>query len=357
MHNQHICWRWQVKRGVGMALSKQFETTSFAVTHPCSLSVVSCRILDGVELSKNTRVDHRAFAVSSAQAPLFISKPARRREFTHVLLPESVEFYVVKRGGKKPSNSCLPRSIPKHMQIDEAFAEMVAKITEAATQRETFRALVCRPSKWWTGPHAWSALQRKRFSLRKFRSDRWQWSRAAFVMFRSAIHRGVVDLSNVQEAADIFFMCQRVSRWSKAHLMRVSHESKTLVIVDREAHFRSLTEQAKAAEYHGNVKVLCKLTGEAAGKSRIELIPSITMDDNATMTMGSAQTNERWRQSFAKLLQGRVTALADLRTSSTRRLQRAGSCSQDVRLSPNKRCVQQSCARKMARVQVSTTFL
>ena len=55
------------------------------------------------------------------------------------------------------------------------------------------------------------------------------------------------------------------------------------------------------------------------------------MDDNTTMTMGSVQTNERWRQYFAKLLQGRVTTLADLRTRSTRRLQRAGSCLKDVR--------------------------
>ena len=113
-------------------------------------------------------------------------------------------------------------------------------------------------------------------------------------MFRTATRRGVVDPSNVHEAADIFFMCQRVTRWSKAYLTRVSHESKTLVTVDREAHFRSLTEQAKAAEYHGNVKVLYKLTKEAAGKPRIKPIHSITMDDN-TMTIGFVQTNERWR--------------------------------------------------------------
>ena len=293
---------------------------------------MSCRILDGVELSENTRVDHRAFAVSSQSFAFHFQTSKKTR--IHTRAPPRVSRVLCGDAWRQEAfQQCLPCSIPKHIQIDEADAEMVAKITEAATQRETFRALVCRPSKWWIGAHAWSALQRKRLSLRKFRSDRWQWLRAAFVMFRSAIHRGVVDLSNVQEAADIFFMCQRVSRWSKAHLMRVSHESKTLVTVDREAHFRSLTEQAKAAEYHGNVKVLCKLTGEAAGKSRIELIPSITMDDNTTMTVGSVQTNERWRQYFAKLLQGRVTTLADLRSRSSRRFQRAGSCLQDVRLS------------------------
>ena len=57
------------------------------------------------------------------------------------------------------------------------------------------------------------------------------------------------------------------------------------------------------------------------------------MDDNTTMTLGSVQTNERWRQHFAKWLQGRVTTLADFRARSTRRLQRAGSCLQDVRCS------------------------
>ena len=49
------------------------------------------------------------------------------------------------------------------------------------------------------------------------------------------------------------------------------------------------------------------------------------------MTMGAAQINER--QYFAKLLQGRVTTLADFRARSTRCLQRSGSCLQDVRFS------------------------
>ena len=79
-------------------------------------------------------------------------------------------------------------------------------------------------------------------------------------------------------------MCQRVTLWSKACLVRASRESKALVTVDREAHFRSLTEQAKAAEYHGNVKVLYKLTREPAGQPRIKPIHSITMDDNTTIT-------------------------------------------------------------------------
>ena len=66
--------------------------------------VVSCRILDGVELSENTRVDHRALAVSF-HSSIFSCKPVRRREFARVLLPRPVEFYVVMSGGKKPSSS------------------------------------------------------------------------------------------------------------------------------------------------------------------------------------------------------------------------------------------------------------
>ena len=188
----------------------------------------------------------------------------------------------------------------------------------------------CRPSKWWKGAHAWNA-QQKRLSLRKFRSDRWQLLHAAFTMFRCATRRGVGDPSNVH-AADSF-MCQRVTQWSKACLVRSSNESKALVTVGREAHFRSLTEQAKAVEYQGNVKILQKLTREAAGQPRIKPIPSVMTDDNTTVTLGSVQTNGRWRQYFAKLLQGRVTTLADFRARSTRRLQRAGSCLKDVRFS------------------------
>ena len=134
----------------------------------------------------------------------------------------------------------------------------------------------------------------------------------------------------MHEAAEMFLTCQRVARWSKAVPTRGSRESFTLVTLDREAHFRSLTEQATAAEYHGNVRVLNKLTREAAGQPRIKPIPSVPFNNN-TMTMGAAQTNER--QYFAKLLQGRVTTLADFRTRSTRCLQRSGSCLQDVRFS------------------------
>ena len=59
--------------------------------------------------------------------------------------------------------------------------------------------------------------------------------------------------------------------------MRARHENKVLVTVDREAHFRSLAEQAKAAEYQGDVEVLYKLTREAAGQPRIKPVPSITI--------------------------------------------------------------------------------
>ena len=110
-----------------------------------------------------------------------------------------------------------------------------------------------------------------------------------------------------------------------------------------------LTEQAKAAEYHGNVKVLHKLTREAAGQPRIKPIPSITMEDNTTLTMGPAQTNERWRQCFAKFVQGRVTTLADASNVQDHACRTSAF--------PTVRCAQRSCARKVERVQVSTTFL
>ena len=50
-------------RGMGMALLKQFETTSFAVTNPCSLLL--CRVVSLMKWNsgKNTRVDHTALAV------------------------------------------------------------------------------------------------------------------------------------------------------------------------------------------------------------------------------------------------------------------------------------------------------
>ena len=54
-----------------MELVKQFGTTSFAVTNPRSLLL--CRVLDEVELSENTRVDHRALAVPFSQ--LHVSVP------------------------------------------------------------------------------------------------------------------------------------------------------------------------------------------------------------------------------------------------------------------------------------------
>ena len=209
-------------------------------------SVVSCRIF-GVELTESTRVDHKATAVSFHSSTFHFQTSKMTRIHTRAT-PEASRVLCGDAWRKNAFQQCLPCSVPKHIQIDEAFAEIVAKITETATQRETFRAPICRPSKWWIGAHAWSALQRKRLSLRKFRSDRWQLLCAAFVMFRSATRRGVVHPSNVHEAADIFFMCQRVTRWSKAYFMRVSHESKALVTVDREAHFRSLIEQRKTKE-------------------------------------------------------------------------------------------------------------
>ena len=136
---------------------------------------------------------------------------------------------------QKAFQQCLRCATPKHVQIDEAYAEIVAKITEAATERETLRAPLCRPSKWWIGAQAWSAL----------RSNRWHLLRAACVMFRSATRLGVADPSNVHEAADMFLLCQRATQWSKVNLVRASRGSNTLVTVDREAHFRSSLNRRK----------------------------------------------------------------------------------------------------------------
>ena len=129
-------------------------------------SVVSCRILDGVELSENTRVDHRALAVSfhSSIFPLQTSKKTRIR----TRAPPRISRVLCGDEWQEAFQQCLPCAIPKHIQIDEAYAEIVTKITEAATQHDTFLCSYCRASKWWIGAHACNALQQKRLSLRKF---------------------------------------------------------------------------------------------------------------------------------------------------------------------------------------------
>ena len=216
-----------------MVLSKQFETTSFAVTNPCSL--LSCRVVSLTEWnSVKTHVsiaEHWPFPLT---ALFFICKSARKRIRTRAP-PKTSRVLCGDEWRQEAFQQCLPCAISKHIQIDEAYAEIVTRITKAATQHETFRAPTCRPSKCWKGAHAWNALQQKRLSFRKFRSDRWQLLCAAFMMFRSATRCGVVDFSNVQDAADSFFMSQRVTQWSKACLIRSSNESKALVTVDREA--------------------------------------------------------------------------------------------------------------------------
>ena len=316
-----------VKRGMGMALSKQFETTSFAVTNPCFLLLSRVESLtERNSLKASVSItEHWLFLFTAPLSHFHTTKKTR----IHTRAPPKVSRVLCGDAWRQEAfQQRLPCSIPKHIQIDEAYAGMVAKISEAATPRETFRAPACRPSKWWIGAHAWSALQRQRLSLRKFRSDRKRLPRAAFVTFRSATRR-VVDPSNVHEAADSF-LCQRVTRWSKVSCVRATRARPWLRWTEKHTS-RSLFDQAKAAEYQGNVRVLYKLTREAAGQPRIKPIHSIMMDDHTTMTMGSMQTNERWRQYFAKLLQGHVATLADLRARSNRRLQRAGSCLHDVR--------------------------
>ena len=134
------------------------DRNDFICCHKSLLpSVVSCRFLDGVELSVSTRVDHRALAVSFHGSDFNFQNSKKTR--VHTRAPPNVSRVLSGDAWRqKALQQCLPCSIRKHIQIDEAYAEMVAKITEAATQRETFRASICRPSKWKIGAHAWSAL-------------------------------------------------------------------------------------------------------------------------------------------------------------------------------------------------------
>ena len=61
------------KRGMGMELVNTVRN-DFICCHKSLLpSVVSCRVLDEVELSENTRVDHRALAVSFSQLHVSVS--------------------------------------------------------------------------------------------------------------------------------------------------------------------------------------------------------------------------------------------------------------------------------------------
>ena len=151
------------KRGFGMELVKQFGTTSFAVTNPRSLLL--CRV---ASLMKWNSV--KTHALITEPLP-FLSRSStfqfQTSERTRIRTRAPPKVSRVSSGDpwrQKAFQQCLPCSIPKHVQIDEAYAEMVAKIIEAATQRETFRAPLCRPSKWWISAQAWSALQRKRLS-------------------------------------------------------------------------------------------------------------------------------------------------------------------------------------------------
>ena len=210
-------------------------------------SVESCRILDRAELTESKRVDHRALAVSFHSSTFHFHTTKKTR--IHTRAPPKVSRVLCGDAWRQEAfQQRLSCSIPKHIQIDEAYAGMVAKITEAATPRETFRAPACRPSKWWIGAHAWSALQRQRLSQRKFRQE-------------AVATRSLCDVSLCNPPCGGSFKRTRSRRQllvSTCHsvvegLMRASHESKALVTVDREAHFRSLFDQAKAAEYQGNV--------------------------------------------------------------------------------------------------------
>ena len=142
-----------VKRGMGMALSKLFETTSFAVTNLCSLLL--CRVASMMEWnSVKTHASIRALAVSFHSSTFHVQTTKK----TRICSSQSQSRFL----WQEAFQQCLPCSFPKHIQIDEAYAEMVAKVTEAATQRETMRApclqtiqvVDCRPCMERTGAKA-----------------------------------------------------------------------------------------------------------------------------------------------------------------------------------------------------------
>ena len=116
-------------------------------------SVVSCRVLDAVKLSENTRIDHRALAVSS-HSPTFQFQNSKRTRIRPRAPPKVSRVLCGDAWRQEAFQQFLPCSIPKHVQIDEAYVELVAKITESATQQVIFLALPCRPYKSWIGAQA-----------------------------------------------------------------------------------------------------------------------------------------------------------------------------------------------------------
>ena len=151
----------------------------------------------------------------------------------------------------------------------------------------------------------------------------------------------------------IFSSCVNESSSGRRHTSRERVERAPWSLWT-EAQFRSLTEQAKAAEYHGNVKVLHKLTREAAGQPRIKPIPSITMENNITMTMGRCRPTNDGGSSCEVAPRSCCDACRPSYTLNQRSVQ-DHACRTSA--FPNERCAQQSRARKMARVQVSRTSL
>ena len=96
-------------------------------------SVVSCRILDGVELCDNTRVDHRAPAVSF-RSSIFHWQTSKKTKIRTHAPPKTSRVLCGDELRQEAFQQCLPCAISKHIQSDEAYAEIVTKIPEAATQ-------------------------------------------------------------------------------------------------------------------------------------------------------------------------------------------------------------------------------
>ena len=143
VRNQHTCWR----RQQNMVWEWHCQSSSKRLQLLSQIFAPFCCVVSRhrVELSENTRVDHRALAVSFHSSTFQCQTSKRTR--IHTRAPPKVSRVFC--GGSW------------RQEAFQQCAEMVAKITEAATQRETLRALLCRPSWWWIGAQALSALQGK----------------------------------------------------------------------------------------------------------------------------------------------------------------------------------------------------
>ena len=120
------------KTWYGNGTVKAVRNGVIAVTNLCSFLL--CR---GVEPSESTRVDHRAHAVSFHSSTFHFQTSKKTRIHTRAL-PKVSRVLCGDAWRQKAFQQSLSCSVPKHIQIDEAYAEMVATIMEGATNVRLF---------------------------------------------------------------------------------------------------------------------------------------------------------------------------------------------------------------------------